>query len=525
MALKHRLLAGFLPTLLLAVATHGVAFGAPPAAATREDNLEDNELDGRDFARWRLQLRQDPKDIGTWLRLAQAYLEAGYFEEARAGFFRAVALDYLVAEAHFGLGSSELALANDEGALFSFNEVARLFPQRFDGHYNRAVSLARLGRINEAAAAFREAVVWAQGEDLLSARLGLAGQLKVLGDYEGAADVYAEALAVEARPDLIFLRGEALFQAGRGLEALPDLTTLAADEAEAGGAPVSALIADIYLEAGRSDYALRALERSLAYATVSGDALGVGAAQFRLGLVYRELGQTAKAISAFEAASRADPALWQALYNLALAFLEAGQTQSALEALQSALAIAESGELYLGVAAVQDQLDSPEALASARLALERLSDPALRAEASFVAARARYREGDYLLAQAVMEEVIAAQPGDAHVQLWAGLVQYGLGNFAAAAGFFEQAVLLDPNGSGGGAARLNLGAAYLASGRYQDAEFVYRLMVAEAEDGEAYYYLGWALLSQGRREEARSAWQRASALGDERAQADLGRHF
>jgi tetratricopeptide (TPR) repeat protein len=63
-------------------------------------------------------------------------------------------------------------------------------------------------------------------------------------------------------------------------------------------------------------------------------------------------------------------------------------------------------------------------------------------------------------------------------------------------------------------AMANLGAAYLASKRYEDAELIYELIVSDNErDGGAYYHLGWSLLSQNRRDEARGAFERAVELG------------
>ena len=81
-----------------------------------------------------------------------------------------VLLDYLSADAHFGLGLAEYNRANYRAALFEFGEVTRLFPDRFDGHFNRAVTLAQLRRGEEAVAAFQEALVQATPEAGRAAR-------------------------------------------------------------------------------------------------------------------------------------------------------------------------------------------------------------------------------------------------------------------------------------------------------------------------------------------------------------------
>src|SRR5690606_4835222 len=144
-------------------------------------------------------------------------------------------------------------------------EVARLHPERFDGHYNRAVTLARLRMPDEAAASFRAAIENAGPEatldDEFSANLGLAGQLKISDDFAGAAEAYEAALAIHPDDlDVRYLHAEALFHAGQGLEALPLLSEL---DALTDDYRVSSLIADVYVEQGQIDYALRALERAI----------------------------------------------------------------------------------------------------------------------------------------------------------------------------------------------------------------------------------------------------------------------
>jgi tetratricopeptide (TPR) repeat protein len=481
---------------------------------------------GADFARLRLELRRDPTDVDRWLLLAQSYLEADYYQEARDAFVEAAALDYLLAEAHFGLGLAEYALGNYSAALFSFDELVRLHPERFDGHFNRAVTLSRLRQHEAAARAFEEAIAHAEPtasrEDLLNAYIGLAGQLTLLGDFDGAVAAYDGVLELAPEPEFAFLRAETLTRGGRGLEALPGLSEL---ERELQDYRVSSLMADVYLEAGRSDYALQSLRRALRRAATAGDDPAIAETQFRLGLLYRELGRDPDAVVAFQAAILAEPDLWQAHYNLGLTYLDAAQAHNALASFERALALTpEAGEVYLAMAVAEERLGrSDEALVYAVLAQEVLALPELRAEASFIEARARYLTDDFLGAELAIDEVLAVYPESAEAYLWAGLIQYERGNYEAAAQFYEGAVQLDP---GDTVARTNLGAAYLAAARYGDAELVYALLIQEdPANAEAHYNLGWALLLQGRREDAREAWQQAVALGYTEAQADLREHF
>jgi tetratricopeptide (TPR) repeat protein len=510
-----RLLTG----LLLMGCVAGAQMGASPPG-TRV------LTDGADFARLRLELRRDPDNVVGWLLLAQAYLDEGYPQEARDAFVEATLLNYRSPEAHFGLGLAEYTLGDYEAALFAFDELVRLHPERFDGHFNRAVTLAGLRRTDEAAVAFREATLQAEPEatpeDLLGAYLGLAGQLVLAGDFEGAAEAYEGALELAPSPALAFLRAEVLVRAGRGLEVLPDLSEL---EASLSDYRVSALIAEVYQEAGRGDYAVRALERAFSRAAGAGDVSAMAETQFRLGLLYRDLARPGDAVRAFQGSLLAEPGSWQAHYNLGLSYLDVGQLHNALTSFDGALALSrDSGEVFLARAGALDGLGrGSEALGSARQALERLSDPELRAEAGFIEARALYSAGELEAASFALEPVLAVRANNAPVHLWAGLIYYALGNYPLAAQFYERAVQLDPASS---AARVNLGAAYLSSGRFEDAEIVYALLIEEdADNAEAYYNLGWALLSQGRQDEARAAWQRAEALGYGRAGVDLRQYF
>src|SRR5690606_29222652 len=151
------------------------------------------------------------------------------------------------------LGLAEFARGDYQAALFEFTEVTRLHPDRFDGHFNRGVTLARLRRPQDAASSFRSALSEADpeatAEDRVQAHIALAGQLELAGDFSGAAQAYSDALQFEPEDaDFILRRGQALHNAGEGLVALPELTEL---EARSGDYRVSALISDIYVGQGQ----------------------------------------------------------------------------------------------------------------------------------------------------------------------------------------------------------------------------------------------------------------------------------
>lgn len=470
----------------------------------------------------------EPTDPRTWVRLGNAYYEQDEFEAAKEAFLEAVAVDYLSCDGHYGLGLAEFGRGDYQAALFAFNEVTRLCEGRFDGHYNRAVTLSRLRQPQNAAEAFQtaldEAEPEADTEDKVAAWVGLAGQLKGVEDYAGAADAYDGALNLRPTDDeLIRLRGDALWRAGEGLEALPDLRAL---EGRTDDHRVSALIADIYQRAGQVDYAERSLNRALERAESAGDTEAQANLQVKLGLLQRSLGRDADAAQSFERATALDPNSWEAYYNLGVSLLDGGQTQSALGALEQAdeLGGGSGGEVALALASAYDQLARAEdALAAGERALSALEDEELLVEARFIVGRNAYRLGDGQRAREALDQVVDARPSDAAAQLWAGLAAYQQGDYQAAVPYYERAVQLDPND---GNARVNLGAAYLASDRYQDAEVVYQLLVEQnPQDAESQYNLGWSLISQDRRGPTRDAWGTACDLGYQPACDALGRYF
>lgn len=506
-------------TLLVALAV-GAAL-APIALAQSEAPAQATIAD------WQAQIKTDPESATMWLGLGNAQLEAGDFEAARTSFLEARSLDYLVGDAHYGLGLAEYNRGDYQAALFSFSEVARLHPERFDGHYNQAVTLSRLRQPEAAAAAFRSAIANAQPEatldDEFNANLGLAGQLRRSEDHAGAAAAYAAALELFPEDhDVEYLHAEALFLAGKGLDALPLLIDL---EGRSSDYRISSLIADIYVGQGQVDYALRALERAQQRAGTSG-AAGVQAnLHIKLGLLERQLGRDADAITTFTKATMLDPASWEAHYNLGVSYLEAGQAASATDPLETAVVLAaDRGDVKLALAVAYDQLGrSGEALTLASGAGQLLDDPLLAAQAGFILGRSQYRQGDFAAASATLAQVVQERPGDAQAQLWAGLSEYALGNYRTAAQYYERAVQLDP---GSVESRLNLGAAYLASEQFKNAEQVYQsLLDQNPGDSVSLYNLGWALISQNQRLAARGAWEQAQALGHQDAATALSEYF
>jgi len=469
-----------------------------------------------------------------WIKKGKVYLSNGQFDAARASFEEALSLNYKSSEAHFGLGLAEYERGDYPAALFEFSEVARLYPEFFDGHFNKAITLSKLRRFDEAAETFataiEEADPEASDEQKVNAYLGYAGMLKKIERFDDAAEAYGNAL--ELRPgdtELAYRKGEALYLAGNGLEGLADLIDL---EARTSDYRVSALISDIYLQNEQTDYALHALERALRKAQGAGDSKAESFLSMKLGLLQTSLEQDDEALASFGRAAAADPGSWEAHYHYGISYLAKGQPQSALGSLQQAQALnPDSPEVNLALATAYDAVGmTNEAAQIAKIITDLLDSDELSeleqselASAKFFLAKADFMQGKYEEAKDAFEEVIAAKPDDAIAYIWAGLAAYNLEKYQTAIKFFENAVTIDPENI---EAKVNLGSAYYKAADYRNAAVVYELLTEDnPNDAESFYNLGLSLMAQNEAEKAKEALTKASQLGYTPATEALVQYF
>ena len=513
--LKNKIIIGLVSFFVIAIGSSIMAQGVPLATS--------QELSGNLSSA-----------VSDWINKGKVYLSGGQFDAARESFEEAIALNYKSSEAHFGLGLAEYERGDYPAALFEFGEVARLYPEFFDGYYNRAITLAKMRRFEEAAEAFQSAIDEAEPEastvQKINAYLGLAGMLKKTENYEAAADAYASALELrEGDSELAYRRGEALYLAGNGLDALADLIEL---EAKTSDYRVSALIADIYVQNEQNDYALHALDRSLRKAQGAADSKAESFLSMKLGLLQSSLGQDTEAIASFQQAAAADPRSWKARYYYGISYLSLGQPEAALGSLQQAQALnPDSPEVNLALATAYDAVAMTEESAQiASLIVAQFKDKELSASeaealarAQFFIAKAKYMQGDYEAALEQFKEVLSTNRDDAIVNMWAGLCAYQLEKYETAINYLEQAVASDPDNID---AKINLGSAYYQAERYRDSAIVYKLLVEDnSNDAESYYNLGLSLMAQNLPKEAKDALTKASELGYAPAQEALSQYF
>lgn len=463
------------------------------------------------------QLRQQPGDLPTMVALGRAYLDVGRLDDAARVFEDVLALDYQNFQAHFGLGLALYRKGDLRGALFEFDQVTRLFPDRFEGWYNLAVTYADLGRWNESAEAFRRALALGEEQNLAPevlrpAYLGLAASLRKLGSPAEAAGVLIGALEkVGEDEEMLYLVAENLSMAGKPKEAIPFLYKVL--NKDRGHVAAVSLLADIYVGQGLGERALRELDRSLAAV----DDPAVRANLLLKKAMILKATNPARAAELLQEATQLDSRLWQAHYDLGSNWLRAGDADRALVAFQKAYSVKpDEPRILVGLAAAYFQKkDYKQALRYAKLAAAS-ADGTVKADALLVGGKSAYRLGRYGEARAMLVQAVDLLPDRAEAWLWLGLAAYALQDFDTAIPALERAVQLDPSP----VARLNLGAAYLAKKRFSDAEQVLTQVVLEDPgNAEAWYNLGWALKALARETEAQRAWKRALELGFEPARS------
>jgi len=467
------------------------------------------------------QLKAKPGDAALAVSLGQAYLCAGRHKDAQYTLEDAVALDYRDFDAHFYLGQALFSQSAFEAALFEYNQLAGLYPARFEPLYQQGVVLARLKRTDDAIKAFSEAVTAgvaakAPANYLLLALVGQAEQQRLKNDLTAVAATYAAAL--ELRPDdpaLTLLRAQALYDGGKGPEALPLVSGLLTRNPANSAAAL--LVANIYEAQKLPDRALRELDRSLEAVKANRER----AALFvRRGLLLQRMNKPDEARVAFANAVTADPRSWEAQYNLG-AVLVRTQPAQALERFRAAAGLRpEDGETMLGIATAQDALRNPAAAyTAAKSAIALLTTPELRARAQFIKGKSAYLANRLDEASGEFRQLVALDAASYEYQTFYGLTLYRLKQYPESAAAFEAASKARPDST---EARTSLGAALFAAKRFADAEGVLRPVVeAEPKNADALTNLGLALANLSRFEEARKFLTQAAGLGSDNARQAL----
>ncbi|MFZ1947023.1 MAG: tetratricopeptide repeat protein [bacterium] len=279
---------------------------------------------------WRKLLEADPNDLGARVGLSNAYFEVGKEDSARVEVSRVLEADPRNMEALRSLATFHVRKGAGREALEVADRALAVDPEDGHSHFNRGLSLELLGRAEEAAVEYREAL--RSAPDLAEAYANLA-QIHLaagFGDEALAAARKAVDLA-SGEPEMHYVLGQALDLGGNRGEALEEFFAAMRLDPRFAGAYIGA--ANVLLAEGKPDSAMALCDRGLAAATgyrqylhnIKGLAL----------VARRDLGGAA---GEFRRALEADPGFLPARVRLAAVLLEQGQTAEARKQLQAVLA-------------------------------------------------------------------------------------------------------------------------------------------------------------------------------------------
>jgi tetratricopeptide (TPR) repeat protein/tRNA A-37 threonylcarbamoyl transferase component Bud32 len=353
---------------------------------------------------------------------------------------------------HRKLGNRTAAKESMEAAINSFREATRLKPDHMFAHYNLGLALYEIGKNDEAAVAFREAI---RLQPHPYSHHNLGAVLFRLGKHDEAIAAYREAIRLE--PD----SGMAHSNLGSALFAM-----------------------------GKHDEALVAYRKAI---RVKPD---YGAAHFNLGNALRRRGQLDDAIAAYREAIRLDPARSSAHNNLGTALRDKGQLDDAISAYREAIRLdPESVLAYTNLrAALLVKGEHDKAIAAFREAIQ--LDPGLaRAPAHDGVGTALRARGEIDAAISAHREAIRLQPDYwmAHANLGTALCDKG--EFGGAVVAFREAIRLKPNLA---AVHYGLGGALRGKGEIDGAIAAYREAIRLQPDSwKAHNNLGTTLCDKG----------------------------
>lgn len=437
---------------------------------------------------------------------------------AQALFEQLIAQNYQQPEAHFGLGLAMFAQNNLKGAKFEFAQYAALAPQSFEGAYNLGVIAARQGDHNEALKQFTEAASKsAQGSPVARRQVldALAGEQLRRNDYAALVTTLTQAQAIDPSDAGLQLRlGQAMTLTGKGTEALPLL--YAAMQNPSYRPDAAGLIADIYLAQNLPDRALSTMNSAVAQAASDSERADL---LLRKTQVQHRLKQEKQALGTVREALQLDSRSASANAALAQLLTDQGDKAAGLQSWQKAVQYDSGNAAYrLSLAAAQLNAGQlPEAKQSAQQAAKLSGDKATQARAELLQGISSYRQKDYPGAVSFFKSSSTKQPS-ADTSLWLGLGSYALKDYPAAIAAFTDSIKLQDTP----AARLNLGAAYLATGRFKEAEPLLQSVVKlDSGNAQAWYQLGLARRALGNAAEARASFKMAAGLGYAAANAEL----
>ena len=283
-------------------------------------------------------LRAEPRNADALHLLGVVALQSGQPQAGLDRILAALSIDAAAPAYHDSHGSALRALGRLEEAAAAYRRALDRDGGLVAARFNLAGTLAQLGRVEEAVSGYRQFLHLMP--EHTGAVAALAGALAALGRTEEAAAAYRRALvlapcAADALGDLGVLRA----RAGALADAIAPLRRalrLAADRSDAHNALGHALQGVGAIEAAACAY-----RRALALAPAFGSALS------NLGTLEKDRGDLDQAHALFRRAVTVDPEHAEAVGNAANLLLARGRTAEAGRVLERALALDPAGTAYL----------------------------------------------------------------------------------------------------------------------------------------------------------------------------------
>lgn len=531
------ILAGFLATMgLVAVSELRAVTAADRVRVVRVAAVEDDE--SRVVSREPLAMTKadDPEVAAALARAA-----AGDARGALVTLDAMTGADPRRVPALLATGSLRLKLGEPARAAEAFRRAARVAPGDAAIVFDLGLALEKSGMVEEAKAAYREAIVLQPA--LFAARFNLGSLLLEQGDGATAASELALAVPLVAagsgRARVLTRLGVAHRRAGD-----PAAARKSFEEAilhRPGGIDARIGLARLDLEADDVDAASAELARA---AALDPDSASV---HFLLGQIASKKGDVTAARRSYAEAVRLRPGSWEARYNLGRTELSAGNLARAAElfdALQTerprdpevlfhlgriayrAEKFQDAAKRYRSAIEARAPATYPEASLNLGLALRALGDTAGAAKAyrDALAARPGYAEAMFNLgsleiarnpaeADAWFAKATEADPAYAEAWFNRGLLAARAENIPGAEAAYRKAIAAR---AGYREAYLNLGALLARAGRYEEAIEANRAVLrADPDSAKAWFNLGRAWSGLKKPKEAAAAYRRAVELDDD----------
>jgi tetratricopeptide (TPR) repeat protein len=375
-----------------------------------------------------------------------------------------------------------------------------LHNQQGDYHYRFAAVCYRSGKLDEAIAAYQQAITLDPKDAYPHNGLGIV--YRALGRYDEAIAAYQQAITLDPKDAYphngLGIVYRALGRYDEAIAAYQQAITLDPKDAY----PHNGL-GIVYSDQGRYDEAIAAYQQAITLDPK--DAYPHNG----LGIVYSDQGRYDEAIAAYQQAITLDPKYAYPHNGLGIVYRALGRYDEAIAAYQQAITLDPKyapphnglGNVYRALG----RYDEAIAAYQQAITLDPKYAPPHNGLGIVYSDQGRYDE-----AIAAYQQAITLDPKDAPPHNGLGIVYSDQGRYDEAIAAYQQAITLDPKDA---PPHNGLGIVYRALGRYDEAIAAYQqALTLDPKDAPPHNGLGIVYRALGRYDEAIAACQRAIAL-------------